>query len=768
MTAPAAPRKKKRTGRPVAGGAAALKGGDEKEQHGVPVLPDADAEDDDKAVYAYKRWTMQRDHYMGLYKLWTRAILFLLGKQWLEWNKDQRRWTPEQNVPKWRQRPVTNLVFAVYRSAIAKLTKQRPTFDVVPPRTGDSEDREAAHLGESLLQQLWRELKVAKLLAKAVGWLLCAGNVGLSVHWDPNAGKLIPLTVPVVDPATGDEVDCACDEDGEPLMVDDGTGQMVPDLDAEPDMIFEGEIALELVDPTCIRFNPEAKSKEEATEYFIGYLLPVATCLEKWDDLDEEDLSTGSDDELEEVDDLIANAAGATELLGVTSLAGDRTSAIGERALVLEYYRKPDDTYKAGRHWIQVNKTIVVPEEPLPEGFWPPVIDIEDVPVPGDPHALGLIGQVAPLNREYNTLNGKIAEHNVMMAMGGKWVVHPVDKNLKITSDPGQKLESKGYAEGHPPVQAKIESLPAGVYAERERILNDLQLVAAMNDVGLGQKPEGVASGRGFLVLQEAVDAVLTPTLMNIEFALQEVGRRMLLLARRHYTEERILKVRGHNGRWEICSFMGADLGDSIDVQVQIGSSFPWSKSARQDLALSIVQAAPGLVTDPTTGATDAVKLSKILDVGGIQAFEPESDPDETEVLLEHAQFEEYNPDKGTLAIPQPGFWQNHARHYDEHCRFLKAERSRFERWHPDAQQAFLDHVLYTRTLIQQAAAGVASAMDGAGGGAPGGPAAAGGEKVGVEAPAAGPGPGSGEAPGKGALATAGSLQRADFAAAGQ
>jgi hypothetical protein len=76
-------------------------------------------------------------------------------------------------------------------------------------------------------------------------------------------------------------------------------------------------------------------------------------------------------------------------------------------------------------------------------------------------------------------------------------------------------------------------------------------------------------------VLQEAVDAVLTPTLFNIENALQEVGRRMLVLARDHYTEERILKVRGHSGRWEIRSFMGADLGDSIDVQVQIGSSFP-------------------------------------------------------------------------------------------------------------------------------------------------------------------------------------------------
>jgi hypothetical protein len=126
---------------------------------------------------------------LGLYKLWSRCILFLLGKHWLEWNAQSRRWTPEQNVPKWRMRPVTNLVFAVYRSAIAKLTKQRPAFDVVPPRTGDSEDREAAKLGESLLQQLWRALAMPKLFAKAAGWLLATGNIAIRTYWDAEAGS---------------------------------------------------------------------------------------------------------------------------------------------------------------------------------------------------------------------------------------------------------------------------------------------------------------------------------------------------------------------------------------------------------------------------------------------------------------------------------------------------------------------------------------------------------------------------------------------------
>jgi hypothetical protein len=44
--------------------------------------------------------------------------------------------------------------------------------------------------------------------------------------------------------------------------------------------------------------------------------------------------------------------------------------------------------------------------------------------------------QIVPLNERFNYVDGKILEHEVTMAMGGKWIVHPSDKNLKITSTP--------------------------------------------------------------------------------------------------------------------------------------------------------------------------------------------------------------------------------------------------------------------------------------------------------------------------------------------
>jgi hypothetical protein len=87
-----------------------------------------------------------------------------------------------------------------------------------------------------------------------------------------------------------------------------------------------------------------------------------------------------------------------------------------------------------------------------------------------------------------------------------------------------------------------MNSLPEGVYKERERILRDLQIVSGMNDVGLGQKPEGVSSGRGFLVLQEAVDSCAHADALQLRERVPgdrpaHAGARAEVLPRRAHTQ---------------------------------------------------------------------------------------------------------------------------------------------------------------------------------------------------------------------------------------
>ena len=91
----------------------------------------------------------------------------------------------------------------MYRTLATKLSKQKPTLEVVPP-SGDSNDRESARLGEAILVDLWTRLKKPAKIRRALGWFLCTGQVYFRVSWDPDAGKLVPLTklveVPHPDP----------------------------------------------------------------------------------------------------------------------------------------------------------------------------------------------------------------------------------------------------------------------------------------------------------------------------------------------------------------------------------------------------------------------------------------------------------------------------------------------------------------------------------------------------------------------------------------
>jgi hypothetical protein len=103
-----------------------------------------------------------------------------------------------------------------------------------------------------------------------------------------------------------------------------------------------------------------------------------------------------------------------------------------------------------------------------------------------------MLQNVIGLNERINTIDGSIREANEVMARGGKWIVAPEDQLLNINSDPAQVLISKGYATNHPPIQSQPKGLPPQIVEERNTVVRDLQVVSAMSEIAMGQKPEGV------------------------------------------------------------------------------------------------------------------------------------------------------------------------------------------------------------------------------------------------------------------------------------
>lgn len=712
----------------------------ERAYEGPPAL---EASDEDKGNYSVARYLVQNDHYLGLYQQWAKPVFFLVGKHHITWDIRTGNFRLDTDVPEWRQQPVTNYTYAVYRAALAKLTKSKPTLECVPP-SGDSEDRDSAQLSESLLTFLWRYLRKPSKVIRALGWLLSTSKVYLSADWDDEAGELRPRTilVEVADPddPTGQntiDVECPCDEMGEPIRrapAFDGEkaldGGDPYDLEAEPVMEPIGEITFDVIAPTRIRLNPEAECHDDADEWFDAQLWPIRDAEKEFgvDLSDLKNVGTGDEDDRQDLERLLSAVVAAPPdpyHVQQQRIGASQDEGIGERVLVIKYYAKPcaKDGYPEGRHWITAGGKKVWPREddpeyhdgeaPLPFGFWPPQVPVVDTPIPGQPEGVSLLGQVVPLNEQLNYLDGKIGEYHTMQAMGGVTWVHPSDQGVVITTEPGQVRVSKGLAIGKPPVREKLEALPAPVYQERGVFEAKLRAVAGISQVDMSQKPEGVTAGRAFLVLQEASDAPFMPLIAALEEALCEIGRRELIIAREKYVEPRILKIAGEKGQHQFRSFTKADLRDGIDVRVQVGSMYPWSKSAQWDTKLSLIQALPQLVVNPTTGEVDEAKLARYLDSGvpGLKAFESEENPDLVEIDREHAMFEAYDPTnpEASNQLPMPAFWQNPAVHLEQHHNFMKRNYNRFKRWSPAAQEAFMEHMRLTTEAVDAMAAAMMS-----------------------------------------------------------
>lgn len=635
--------------------------------------------------YTVAFWDEQDLYYKRLQTVWMQNLLFLSGRQWI-------RATPHgvflpEEVPDWREQPVSNLTLAYFRTFLAKATKNRPAWNVMPA-SSDAEDIHSAKLGDDVLEGLWSLLRMGRVVRRAVAWAITTGDGYLYPYWNTNTGKVRKLeemlTVPTYDAEgnqTGTEqVMVPLDEDGEPMLGEDGR----PKPGAKAFVVDEGEVGVRAYAPSQVRVNAEAEGDEDVTEFVIAEVASLRELACDEDITEEQVKRLTAEDvaDLEHYDRLLADVLGGPT---VTSPPDTRDEPL-EKCLVFHHHVRPSRKFPEGRYWRTTRSTLIGRVGPLPEGVWPALIHLKDVDVPGRYHGMASMEAVVGLNREYNRINAHVQEHHNLMSKG-KWLI-PKGSGVKkgsITNQPGEVIQ---FNPGFKPEMADLKPLPAAVYTERERVLSDFERVAGIHGVSMGKAPPGVTAGVAFLQLQEADDTDLAPFLAGLEESIEDLARAVLQIVKERYREERLLHVVGKNRRYEVRSFTGADLKGAYDVKVVPGSSFPWSEVAKQSMLLNLAGSMPQLWMDEETGAFDKAAFARQLPVAGLESLSASEDIDVQEAEREHEQYKMF---AGGGMLPQAEWWQNHAVHFNAHVRVLKS--ASFQEWDPSAQEAFKAHV---------------------------------------------------------------------------
>ena len=202
--------------------------------------------------------------------------------------------------------------------------------------------------------------------------------------------------------------------------------------------------------------------------------------------------------------------------------------------------------------------------------------------VPGRIMGKTPLDDVAPKQEQRNKLESMI-ELIVKRAANPVWLIAKGIGITEITGEPGQILEGNwGMDPRMKPTREPGENIPTSVIAWLQKIDTDMEELAGIFEVMKGSAPQGITAGTALRLLLERAVTRFTPVIEAQEEEFAQSVEELLCIFQQFGTEDRLNMIAGPGDTWEVQRFSAAEMGGSIDVVVEAGSSVPKSAIAQQ------------------------------------------------------------------------------------------------------------------------------------------------------------------------------------------
>lgn len=414
--------------------------------------------------------------------------------------------------PKHRVRNRYNFIRPMVDAKVSSSTTRVPGYEVTPNSTAP-ESAAAAHLSEKILRMGYEKWYLRETRVKGASLAIGGGGSAFALpYFDPAVGPFHEVS----DPTTGVKT-----------------------------WVGEGEIKVLLLNGNEVMWEPGVDFYHSRW-YAVRNARPISE---------------------------VKNLNG---FLGMKLTADARISDIPTDApttdmvMVTLYFERPCAQWPEGRLLTIANGQQVVPEETYPMRRGGVVLDEPCIHRlvyrldPDNDRDLGLTWELIDFQRTLNDTYNKIIElknralNLRMMAPTGSLKRAPTDEPGGIDYyDPVGGMKPEWERGPDPGIIGQLMNILS-------RVLDDMRYVAA--DVDVSAAPN-VALGSIQQVIQQAGNR-WSSFLGDLARWDSNIARHCLMLCQEHYTEERLLSVRGRFGWEPIQSFTGADIMDQIDVTV--------------------------------------------------------------------------------------------------------------------------------------------------------------------------------------------------------
>lgn len=442
---------------------------------------------------------------------WREYDEFYMGEHW----KVQR--------PDWRPNPVVNYISYVIDQKSPQITQQRPAGILYPQHP---QDQEAARIFTQATEVVADRCNLDQIVDEVVRTGLLLDISWMKVYWDNS--------------------------------VYGGSYERMNQ--------YQGDVAVETVDPTNIYFDPAATRVEDCNYIIYAVVKSTEWIKEYWGvEVSNENTSQ-------------------TDIYNRPILNNNTT----KKATFYEYWYKEDGQlnviYAAGnkvlKHIRGVYKHGRYP-------FVPFVAKKNRKSILGISECRNLLNNQKLLNKlvEIPVTNALMLANPIMLIDASSGI----DPN-KVTSKPGQIWMvrdgvDKGVKYLNPPV------ISGEVRGLIDQMKTFMERIGGIYDATTGETPGGVTAASAIQLLQEQGSIPIKAILRNLYSTLKEVYEQMVELMKEFYTETRYLRVMGKNGGFEFMEFNALKYKEiDFDIRVGAGASTPTSRAYVAQLATDLFQ----------------------------------------------------------------------------------------------------------------------------------------------------------------------------------
>jgi hypothetical protein len=244
------------------------------------------------------------------------------------------------------------------------------------------------------------------------------------------------------------------------------------------------------------------------------------------------------------------------------ALSMRRSGSKPKLALVTNYLERPCPRYPEGRWITLANKRRIVEDRAYPGTGQEPILrKLSYAPDPDSDRDLGLVAQIIDGQRTFNDANNKAVEWKNLCLMPQFAVAPGLMDKQRRTDEPGKIYEIPQPNENLKVIEPP--QVPNELFEMADRAQADMGRIAAQNDI-----PSQVESGRGIQALLESDSQRRASFITGLAEWYSGIGHDSLVLAQQHYTEERLIQIKGDFGWESIADFRGAQLRDQVDARV--------------------------------------------------------------------------------------------------------------------------------------------------------------------------------------------------------